>query len=81
MLIMKSSLEALLIQFRDFDKLSIVTFSSHSNVELELTCMNAVGRKRANDVISGLKASGSTNMEAGFLNGLEIFLKVGFSHI
>ena len=81
MLIMKSSLEALLIQFRDFDKLSIVTFSNRSKVELELTCMNVVGRKRANDVISGLKVSGSTNMEAGLLNGIDIFSEVGFSHI
>ena len=81
MLIMKSSLAALLIQFRDFDKLSIVTFSDCSNVELELTCMNAVGRKRANDVISGLEVSGLTNMKAGLLDGLDIFLKVRFSKI
>ena len=81
MLIIKSSLEALLSQFRDFDKLSIVTFSDCSNVELELTCMDVVGRKRANDVISGLKGFGGTNMEAGLLNGIDIFSKVRFSHI
>ena len=81
MLIMKSSLKAVLSQFRDFDKLSIVTFSNCSKVELELTCMNVVGRKRANDVISGLTVYDMTNMEAGLLNGIDIFSKVGFSPI
>ena len=81
MLIMESSLNALLSQFRDFDKLSIVTFSNSSEVELELTCMHDVGKKKANDVISRLKASQLTNMEAGLLNGIDIFSKVGLIYI
>ena len=80
MLIMESSLKALLSQFRDFDKLSIVTFSNSSVVELELTCMDDVGRKKADGVISRLKVRGSTNIEAGLLNGIDIFSKVGLTH-
>ena len=78
MLIMKSSLEAMLSQFRNFDKLSIVTFSNSSKVELKLTCMNADGRKRASAVVSGLETLSLTNIEAGLLNGIKIFSEVGF---
>lgn len=81
MLIMKRSLEALSSQFRDFDKLSIVTFSNSSVIELELTCMDDVGRKKAGEVISRLKVRMSTNIQAGLLNGIDIFSKVGLTNI
>ena len=76
MLVLKDSLRALLTEFRDFDKLSIVTFSDDSEVELELTTMNEDGKPRANDVISSLEVTGLTNIEAGLSSGIDIYSKV-----
>ena len=76
MSVLKVSLEALLTEFRNFDKLSIVTFSNDTEVNLKLTTMNEDGKSSANDVISSLKASGSTNIEAGLSSGIDIYSEV-----
>ena len=76
MSVLKDSLRALINEFRDFDKLSIVTFSDDSEVELELTTMNEDGKPRANDVISSLEVTGLTNIEAGLSSGIDIYSKV-----
>uniref|UniRef100_A0A7S4KVX2 U-box domain-containing protein n=1 Tax=Paramoeba aestuarina TaxID=180227 RepID=A0A7S4KVX2_9EUKA len=53
------------------DRLSLVSFSSNAKRVLELTKMNAVGKKKAEAALETMKPSGATNLWDGLHTGME----------
>lgn len=69
--LVKHSVKTIISCLKDYDRLSIVSYSDFARVELELTNMDETGRNRALDILSRLHTEGSTNIWDGLLKGME----------
>lgn len=50
------------------------------NIELPLTCMDAIGKQKAEKAIEGIKERGHTNLSGGLLAALNALYQVSASH-
>lgn len=59
------------------DRLGLVAFASHAEVEAPLARMDALGRERATRSIESLHTRGSTHMSAGLVTSLDLLREGG----
>jgi uncharacterized protein YegL len=67
----KKTLQFMTEQLKPTDSLSIVTFSSNSNVVLKRTFIDDNGLTRANTAIQNVRVDGMTNLSAGLFTGFD----------
>lgn len=70
--IVKQAAHAIRVTLSDIDSLSIVKYSSNSQVILEPTLMNQTGKALAESSINSLVTEGQTNIWDGLCKGLDI---------
>jgi len=54
------------------DRFGLVTFETAVEAPLELTSMDSAGKKKATEIISGLRVGGQTNLSGGLLRGIDM---------
>lgn len=69
--IVKHALKTVIHQLNPQDRLSVVAFSTNSQVVFELKPMSEEGKKSAVEAVEGMHTLGSTNIWAGILSGME----------
>jgi uncharacterized protein YegL len=68
----KETLRFLINNLSANDRLSVVTYNSHINVEFELTNMTSDAKVRCTDMVEKLKASECTNLSGGLFQGMQL---------
>jgi hypothetical protein len=70
--VVKHALNTIISNLEPVDRLSIVSFTTDAKVVLELTPMNAAGRKQALAAVEKMHPEANTNLWAGLQTGLEV---------
>lgn len=69
--LVKETLEFVIDQLKDTDRLSVVTYDTHVKVDFPLTTMNAANKERTKVTVKAIKDGSSTNLCGGLLKGME----------
>jgi Mg-chelatase subunit ChlD len=80
LLLVKRTLQFVVTQLRETDRLCIITFDHKTTKLMPLTVMNDWGRAYAITVIGGLKTNGSTNIVEGLRTALTVAAKRNFEN-
>ena len=68
--LVKETLHFMISELLPQDRLCLVTFSSKVFTDMPLTHMDKEGKARAEDLVSAIKAHGTTNLDGGLSTGL-----------
>ena len=70
----QDSLEFMISQLKDEDRLSIVTYNDSVSVDMDLTKMDKLGKSKAQTAAKSLACKGQTNLSGGLLMAVKMLL-------
>lgn len=76
--IVKHAVKTIIRSLKEYDRLALVTYSTYAKVVLNLTYMDSLGKKQAEEALEKMVPDSQTNLWDGLEKGLEV-LRLGGS--